>query len=152
MGEGELFQKGKLKGIPVIMVVAVDVALVNLAFYLSSTLRFLGNIPEFNMEPFLKMAPWLSLTAVVLFYALDLYSKQRNGFMPILRAVVTAAAGADSLRCGNHLLVERFCFFTHRIYHCPAFSVSPPFDLAGIALAPGNVDSRPEKIAGDRSL
>lgn len=93
MGEGELFQKGKLKGIPVIMVVAVDVALVNLAFYLSFTLRFLGNIPEFNMEPFLKMAPWLSLSAVILLHALDLYSKQLNGFMPILRAVVTAAAG-----------------------------------------------------------
>ena len=81
------------KGIPVIMVVAVDVALVNLAFYLSFTLRFLGNIPEFNMEPFLKMAPWLSLSAVILLHALDLYSKQLNGFMPILRAVVTAAAG-----------------------------------------------------------
>ncbi len=93
MGSGSRSQGKKLKGIPLIMVVAVDVALVNLAFYLAFTLRFIGNIPEFSVEPFLRMSPWLSLAAVVLLHALDLYSKQRNGFMPILRAVITTAVG-----------------------------------------------------------
>ena len=61
--------------------------------YFSFTLRSIGNIPEFNVGLFLRMSPWLSLAAVVLLHALNLYSKQRNGFMPILRAVITAAAG-----------------------------------------------------------
>ncbi|NLA27200.1 MAG: sugar transferase [Firmicutes bacterium] len=93
MGEDKGLQRRKIRGIPVIMVMALDVALVNLAFYLSFTMRFLGNIPEFNVGPFLQMAPWLSLAAVILLHALDLYSKQFNGFMPILRAVLTVSAG-----------------------------------------------------------
>ena len=93
MDQGSRLGNKKLKGIPVIMVIAVDLALANLAFYFALTLRSIGNIPEFNAALFLRLSPWLSLAAVVLLHALNLYSKQRNGFMPILRAVITAAVG-----------------------------------------------------------
>ncbi len=82
----------KMKGIPTWMVAAVDICLVNLSFYLAFTLRFTGQVPDFNIEPFTQMVPWLSILTVILFGALGLYSRQRNGFTPVLRTVITAAA------------------------------------------------------------
>jgi exopolysaccharide biosynthesis polyprenyl glycosylphosphotransferase len=81
------------KGIPPWMVAAVDLSLVNLSYYLSFTLRFLGRVPEFNLEPFAAMVPWVSIATVFLFNSLGLYSRQRNGLTPILRSVITGVVG-----------------------------------------------------------
>ena len=38
-------------------------------------LRFTNDIPQVNLEPFLDVAPWLGLAALLVFYLFDLYTR-----------------------------------------------------------------------------
>lgn len=67
----------------------IDAFLVNAGYLLAFGLRFQGDIPVYNLRPFLQVVPWLSIATVVIFGGLGLYEKQRNGFINILRALIT---------------------------------------------------------------
>ena len=86
------------------------------------------------MEPFLKMAPAL-LVGGGFVACSGSYSKQLNGFMPIFACGGYSSSGADSLRDGHHLLVERVCF-SRTVFIIALLFQLVLLDLAGIALAP----------------
>lgn len=115
--------KSRMKGIPNWMVALVDICLVNLSFYLAFTLRFTGQVPDFNIEPFTRMIPWLSILTVTLFGALGLYAPQRNGFMPVIRAVITAAVALTLFGVAIAFWTRGFAFPR------TVFAITPPLLL-----------------------
>src|SRR5690606_25534837 len=57
------------------LLVIADAVAVNAAFWLSYQLRFLGATPAYNWSGFVAAAPWLTLLAFLIFYALGLYHR-----------------------------------------------------------------------------
>ena len=82
----------KLSAIPAWLVAGVDLSLVNLALY-GAFIIVARTGPGLPGAYFTLLMPIVSLAALFLFSALGLYSRQRGGFMPVLRALITSVAG-----------------------------------------------------------
>ena len=82
----------KTLGLPKWMVGLTDIALVSLAVYLSFVLID-GTLKGYQLGPLLLMLPALAVATVLIFSALGLYTRQRSGFSPVLRAVFTGVLG-----------------------------------------------------------
>lgn len=61
-----------------LLLAAVDVLLVHVAFYVAFLLRFGFALPPENMQPYLKLWPLSTCLALAVFYAFDLYSGFRR--------------------------------------------------------------------------
>ena len=59
----------------VILMVMADLGILYGSFLLAFLFRFRNEIPQGNLEPFLTIAPWLGLAAVLVFYLFDLYTR-----------------------------------------------------------------------------
>ncbi|MEW6426377.1 MAG: hypothetical protein AB1523_16855, partial [Bacillota bacterium] len=55
------------------LAVAGDLALVLAGFLAAFYIRFFGQVPEVNWEPFLRVTPWVALATLILFSGLGLY-------------------------------------------------------------------------------
>ena len=84
--------RSKSAGIPKWLVAAVDISLANLGLYFGFVLAT-GELQSFQIGPLFILFPAVSLVTVVLFNNLGLYSSQRSGFTPIVRALVTGVIG-----------------------------------------------------------
>jgi len=86
--------RGHLKtaGIPKWLVALVDLALVNLGLYVGFVI-VTGDLQGFQLEPLVFLLPLVSLVTVMLFSNLGLYSRQRSGFTPIVRSLITGVVG-----------------------------------------------------------
>ena len=82
----------KPESIPMWLVALVDIALANLGLYFGFVLST-GQLQSFQIGPLFILFPAVSLVTVLLFNSLGLYSKQRNGFTPIVRALIIAVIG-----------------------------------------------------------
>ncbi|MGM0653489.1 MAG: sugar transferase, partial [Bacillota bacterium] len=82
----------KPESIPKWLVALVDIALANLGLYFGFVLST-GQLQSFQIGPLFILFPAVSLVTVLLFNNLGLYSKQRNGFTPIVRALIIAVIG-----------------------------------------------------------
>jgi exopolysaccharide biosynthesis polyprenyl glycosylphosphotransferase len=82
----------KPAGIPTWLAAIVDIALANLGLYLGFVLAT-GELQGFQIGPLLVLFPAVSIVTVLLFNNLGLYSLQRSGFMPIVRALITGVIG-----------------------------------------------------------
>jgi exopolysaccharide biosynthesis polyprenyl glycosylphosphotransferase len=60
-----------------ILLIAVDIFLIQLGYLLAFLIKFGRNIPDFNISPYLSTWPWLTLSAVTLFYFYKLYGSHR---------------------------------------------------------------------------
>lgn len=78
-----------LRHFPKFIVAAGDVALVLIGFYLAFVVRFGVDIPPTNWNTFLELAPWLAGGTLLVFAGLGLYDRRLNGFVPILRGLLT---------------------------------------------------------------
>lgn len=85
---------GNLKpaGIPKWLVALVDIALASLGLYLGFVFAT-GELQGFQIWPLFILLPIISLVTVLLFNNLGLYSRQRSGFMPIVRSLITGVVG-----------------------------------------------------------
>lgn len=82
----------KVAGIPKWLVALVDIALVNLGLYFALVI-ITGELQGFQIAPLFFLLPLISLITVFLFNSLGLYSRQRSGFTPIVRSLVTGVIG-----------------------------------------------------------
>ncbi len=86
----------KPEGIPKWLVAVVDIALVNLGLYFGFVLAA-GELQGFQIGSLIIMFPFLSLVTIVLFSNLGLYTSQRSGFTPIVRALIIGVIGLTIL-------------------------------------------------------
>lgn len=82
----------KTLGLPKWMVALTDLSLANLAIYLSFIL-VTGELQGFQIGPLLILFPAISVVTVIIFASLGLYTRQRSGFAPVVRAILTAVVG-----------------------------------------------------------
>jgi exopolysaccharide biosynthesis polyprenyl glycosylphosphotransferase len=82
----------KPAGIPKWLVAAVDLSLANLGIYFSFVLVS-GELQGFQIGPLFVLLPAVSVVTILLFSSLGLYSPQRSGFTPIIRALITGVVG-----------------------------------------------------------
>jgi exopolysaccharide biosynthesis polyprenyl glycosylphosphotransferase len=68
-------------------VAAMDVALVNAGMYLAFHMRFEGNIPKANIEPFIRLIPFISIVLLVLFWSFRLYSPRMRRYSEIIYSI-----------------------------------------------------------------
>lgn len=75
----------------IVLSVALDALLINVGFLLAYLLRFGGRLPEFNFEPYLSLAPVLTLAFLGAGYIYGLYEPERTeNPWAIVRAVILA--------------------------------------------------------------
>lgn len=82
----------KPAGIPKWLVALVDISLANLGIYFSFVI-FTGELQGFQIGPLVILLPAVSVVTVLLFSSLGLYSRQRSGFTPVVRALITGVLG-----------------------------------------------------------
>lgn len=68
-------------------VAAMDVALVNAGMYLAFYMRFHGNIRKTNIEPFIRLIPFISIVLFVLFWSFGLYSPRMRRYSEIIYSI-----------------------------------------------------------------
>lgn len=88
----------------------LDAFWVNAGLFLAFELRFWGNVPDYNIEPFWDIAPWLGIATIVIFSGLGLYEKRRNGYMSVLRASLTGVAGIFMITLSLTFWLRGFAF------------------------------------------
>ncbi len=82
----------KAAGIPKWLVALVDISLANLGIYFSFFI-FTGELQGFQIGPLVILLPAISVVTVLLFSSLGLYSRQRSGLTPVVRALITGVLG-----------------------------------------------------------
>ncbi len=112
----------KPEGIPKWLVALVDIALANLGLYFGFVLAT-GELQSFQIGPLLILFPAVSLVTVLLFNNLGLYTNQRSGITPIVRALVIGVIGLT-------LLSIFFAFWTRAfIFQRSVFVAAPLLQL-----------------------
>jgi exopolysaccharide biosynthesis polyprenyl glycosylphosphotransferase len=82
----------KPAGIPKWLVALVDLSLANLGLYFGFVIAT-GELQAIQIGPLIILLPAVSLITVLLFNNLGLYSRQRSGFTPIVRALTIGVLG-----------------------------------------------------------
>ncbi|MDI3328506.1 MAG: sugar transferase [Alicyclobacillaceae bacterium] len=76
-----------------ILMMGIDLAVLYGSFFLAYFLRFHHQIPRENLDPFLSIAPWLGVAAVLTFYFFDLYSSPaRKDYFQMLQSLIVSLA------------------------------------------------------------
>lgn len=84
--------KVKPEQIPKWLVAIVDMSLANLGLYLGFVFAT-GQLQGFQIGSLILLFPAVSLVTVMLFHNLGLYSSQRSGLTPLIRALITGVIG-----------------------------------------------------------
>ncbi len=71
-----------------IALIFFDLALINLGYILAFLFKFGWNIPEFNFEAYRMTWPWLTLSALALFYSYRLYGGYRWRWTEIFASLI----------------------------------------------------------------
>ena len=103
-------EKKSWRRLPVWLVAAGDLAVLNLMLVLVFYLRFGGAPPAANLEAVVSTLPWASLTAVFLFAGIGLYERRLGGFVPVMRALVPAIIGVSLATAAIAFWVRGFAF------------------------------------------
>lgn len=75
------------------VIMLIDLVVLYGGLILAYIIRFPDGIPDRNLEPFLEMAPWLGILAVVIFYLFDLYSTaERQYFHKLVYSIFMSVA------------------------------------------------------------
>jgi len=69
---------GNTRKLPQIILALFDILIINLGFGLAYTLRFGFNLPDSNLDPYIALIPYLSISALFIFYMFDLYANWRR--------------------------------------------------------------------------
>jgi exopolysaccharide biosynthesis polyprenyl glycosylphosphotransferase len=73
------------------LIYLVDAALFIIGFYLAFILKFGVRIPDFNLQPFVRLIPYICLLVLVFFLSYDLYSASWKRRSEIVYSVVLTA-------------------------------------------------------------
>ena len=83
-----LKQRGKQ--IPLIIVAVGDIILINAALLIAYFLRFSGELPDINVQPFYRLAPIIVVFTIVIFEIFDLYKRNWKGINKDFRMILSA--------------------------------------------------------------
>jgi exopolysaccharide biosynthesis polyprenyl glycosylphosphotransferase len=87
---------GNRSKIETLLLVALDVFLINMGFALAFGLRFNLTWPKENLTPYFVLIPWLSLSAVIIFYMFDMYANwQRKNIYNLVYSIVFSVLALD---------------------------------------------------------
>jgi exopolysaccharide biosynthesis polyprenyl glycosylphosphotransferase len=75
----------------------LDLLLIHLGIAIAFWLKFGEAIPLYNFSSYIKVMPWLSITALIIFYMFDLYSNWRRKSIYHLIYTIVLSIGALSL-------------------------------------------------------
>jgi exopolysaccharide biosynthesis polyprenyl glycosylphosphotransferase len=71
-----------------ITLIFIDLALINLGYILAFLLKFGWNIPERNFASYISTFPWLTLSALALFYFYQLYGSYRWRWAEVFSSLI----------------------------------------------------------------
>lgn len=76
-----------------VIIMLFDLVVLYGGLLLAYKIRFPEGIPDRNFEPFLTMAPWLGILAIIIFYLFDLYSTaERQYFHKFIYSIFMSVA------------------------------------------------------------
>jgi len=87
-----------------------DIVLINFGYLAAFFIRFAGRIPEYNLEAYFAMAPWITLAALILFYSYGLYSPGRRRWEEISSAIIPATTLMFLIAITLSYLLTQFAF------------------------------------------
>lgn len=88
----------------------VDVFLVNLGFYLAFLLRFGYPVPPVNVEPFVRLIPYISLSILVFFWFFELYSHAWKRRLETLYSVIITVLLISVVTMALNFFLRGFSF------------------------------------------
>jgi exopolysaccharide biosynthesis polyprenyl glycosylphosphotransferase len=71
-----------------ILLIIVDLALINLGYIMAFLLKFRGDVPEGNFISYLTIWPWLTISALALFYFYQLYGSYRWRWTEVFASLI----------------------------------------------------------------
>lgn len=114
--------KGRLT-VPVWLLVAVDVFLVNAGFFLTFWVRYLSDIPRYNLLAFYALAPWITVSAVVIFVSIGLYSVKRYTLKSMLRLLAVGVVLQAVATMAGAFWIRQFAFPRSVLALAPGFQL-----------------------------
>ena len=80
----------KRRQVPLTLVAIGDILLINAALLIAYFLRFSGELPEINVQPFYRLAPLIMIFTIVIFEIFDLYKRNWKGINRDFRTILSA--------------------------------------------------------------
>ncbi|MFW6016699.1 MAG: sugar transferase, partial [bacterium] len=88
----------------------IDVLLVNIAFYLAFYIRFDFKPTLFNLRPFHNIIPYISITALIIFVSLKLFSNLRKSIIDIIFKLFISLTMVNIISAGIAFFARGFSF------------------------------------------
>jgi exopolysaccharide biosynthesis polyprenyl glycosylphosphotransferase len=80
---------GKHSKLQTLLLALSDILLINFGIATAFVMRFGFDLPDYNLEPYLNLVPWLSIITLIVFYMFDLYASwRRKNIYNLIYAVV----------------------------------------------------------------
>jgi exopolysaccharide biosynthesis polyprenyl glycosylphosphotransferase len=80
---------GKHSKLQILLLALSDILLINFGFAAAFVMRFGFDLPDYNLDPYLTLVPWLSIITLIVFYMFDLYASwRRKNIYNLVYAVV----------------------------------------------------------------
>jgi exopolysaccharide biosynthesis polyprenyl glycosylphosphotransferase len=88
-----------------------DILLINLGIAIAFWLRFGFQLPDFNIEPYIRLIPWISLSALIILYMFDLYTDwRRKGIHDLIYTLILSISTLTMLTMVLTFLDRGFAF------------------------------------------
>lgn len=89
--------------------IALDLTVINLSYVLTFIFRLGENVPSNNVAAFIRVAPWISMAAVLIFYIFGLYSEWVDqSLINVVYSMVFAVVSLNFLAIGLIYLTHDF--------------------------------------------
>jgi FlaA1/EpsC-like NDP-sugar epimerase len=93
-----------------IVLIAIDVGLVHLGYILAFWFRYLGEFPEANFPSYVKLIPWISLLAVILFLVYGLYNMDYRRWIDIFVSIIWVSGFILAGNTALSFMLRQFAF------------------------------------------
>ncbi|MGI6684349.1 MAG: sugar transferase [Bacillota bacterium] len=93
-----------------IILIAIDVGLVHIGYILAFWFRYLGEFPEANFPSYVKLIPWISLWAVVLFMVYGLYNISYRRWIDIFASIIWVSGFIVAGNTALSFMLRQFAF------------------------------------------
>lgn len=103
-----MVEGSKFSAFPVLL---LDIIIVNLSFILAFLVRFNFSPPQFNVEPYLSIIPWVSILTGLIFLMFDLYSDwRRKSIQDLILSIVLSILTLSVITMAFTFLDRGFAF------------------------------------------
>ncbi|MEL7567653.1 MAG: sugar transferase [Dehalobacterium sp.] len=93
-----------------IILIAIDVGLVQIGYILAFWFRYLGEFPEANFPSYVKLIPWISLWAVILFMVYGLYNTAYRRWVDVFASIIWVSGFILAGNTALSFMLRQFAF------------------------------------------